>query len=77
MSLCAISAVIVYFFIPETKGVPMEELAALFGDEVMIRLTADGQGVIKHELDDLVDSALVNAGTKSSGSVHVEEVVRD
>ncbi|KAF5663477.1 major facilitator superfamily transporter [Fusarium denticulatum] len=25
---------VAYFFFPETKGVPLEEMAAIFGDEV-------------------------------------------
>lgn len=45
-ALCAISAIIVYFYIPETRMVPMEELGALFGDEVIVHLTADGQEIV-------------------------------
>jgi hypothetical protein len=51
MSLCIVSGIIVYFFIDETRGVPMEELAALFGDQVMVRLTEDGQGLVKGDAD--------------------------
>lgn len=45
--LCLISGVIVYFFIPETKQLPIEELGALFGDEVVVRLTEDGHGILE------------------------------
>jgi hypothetical protein len=44
--LCIISAVIVYIYIPETKGLPIEEIGALFGDEVVVHLTADRHGVV-------------------------------
>ena len=47
MGLCIVSGIIVYFIIPETKGLPMEELAALFGDEVVVHLTADGTGFVE------------------------------
>ena len=42
MGLCVVCSVLVYFLIPETKGLPMEEIAALFGDVVVVRLTEDG-----------------------------------
>jgi hypothetical protein len=42
-----IAAVIAWFFIVETKGVPMEELGALFGDEVAVHLTTDGHGIVE------------------------------
>ena len=47
MGLSIISGIIVYFTIPETKGLPMEELAALFGDEVVVHLNADGTGFVE------------------------------
>ncbi|EON63147.1 hypothetical protein W97_02374 [Coniosporium apollinis CBS 100218] len=47
MGLSIISGILVYFIIPETKGLPMEELAALFGDEVMVHLTADDTGFVE------------------------------
>ncbi len=46
-SLCIISTVITYFFIPETKRLPVEEIGALFGDEVIVHLTADGYGIVE------------------------------
>jgi hypothetical protein len=45
--LCIISAIIIYFWIPETKGLPVEEIGALFGDEVVVHLTADGHGIVE------------------------------
>lgn len=47
MSLCLISVVIVYFYVPETKQLPVEEIGALFGDEVVVHLTADGHGIVE------------------------------
>lgn len=42
-----VSTVIVYLFLPETTGKSMEEMGDLFGDEVMVHMTADGQGIIE------------------------------
>jgi hypothetical protein len=34
--LSVISVVWVYFYLPETKGIPLEEMGRLFGDEVAV-----------------------------------------
>ena len=34
----AIFIVVFYFFFPETANIPLEEVAALFGDKVAVRL---------------------------------------
>jgi hypothetical protein len=47
MGLCIISTIITYLYIPETKRVPMEEIGALFGDEVVVHLTDDGHGILE------------------------------
>ncbi|KAH8696454.1 general substrate transporter [Talaromyces proteolyticus] len=47
MGLCFISTVVVYFFICETKGLPVEEIGGLFGDKVVVHLTSDGQGIVE------------------------------
>ncbi len=52
MGLCIVSTVIVYLYCPETKQIPVEEIGALFGDEVVVHLTADGHGIV--EQDELV-----------------------
>ncbi|KEF58321.1 uncharacterized protein A1O9_06247 [Exophiala aquamarina CBS 119918] len=58
--LCVISFVITYFYIPETKGLPVEEIGALFGDTVAVHLTADGEGIVeeKPEEGQVEDNAL-------------------
>lgn len=33
-----VSTILVYFFIPETKGLSLEEMGELFGDEVVVHL---------------------------------------
>ena len=45
MGLCIIVIIVIYFFLPETKRIPMEEIGALFGDKVIVHLTADGHGI--------------------------------
>jgi hypothetical protein len=42
-----VSAIVIYFFIPETKEVPVEELGGLFGDTVVVHLTPDGHGIVE------------------------------
>ena len=48
-----------FFYVPETRAKPVEEMGALFGeeDEVMLHMTSDGKGIVE----------------KPDG-VHVEEV---
>ena len=56
-----IAEVIVYFYIVETKGLPVEEIGALFGDEVVVHLTADGHGIVedKQVTEHIEDSGFV------------------
>ena len=46
-ALLIVAFVITYLYISETKGLPVEEIGALFGDEVVVHLTADGQGIVE------------------------------
>lgn len=66
MGLCVICFVIVYFFIQETKDLPMEELAALFGDEVVVHITKDGKAITE-------DKDLNNVMKLKVEQVHAEE----
>lgn len=50
--LCVISFIVAYFYIPETKGLPVEEIGALFGDVVAVHLTADGEGIVEEKARD-------------------------
>ena len=66
-----VSTVIVYFFIPETRYIPLEEIGALFGDEVAVHLTADGHAIV--EQDRIQDSELLDVvGEKGGASSHGE-----
>ncbi|KIX02609.1 uncharacterized protein Z518_08551 [Rhinocladiella mackenziei CBS 650.93] len=66
MGLCIISTIIVYFYVPETKQIPVEEIGALFGDEVVVHLTADGHGIVEEQKMVKVEGA--------STVVHTEKV---
>jgi hypothetical protein len=63
-----VSAVVIYFFIPETRHVPVEELGALFGDAVVVHLTPDGHHIIEDKgptvetLEDIASEPTVTAG---------------
>jgi hypothetical protein len=50
--LCVVSFIVAYFYIPETKGLPVEEIGALFGDVVAVHLTADGEGIVEDKATD-------------------------
>jgi hypothetical protein len=60
-----VSTVIIYFFLPETARLPLEEVGALFGDEVVVHMTADGQGLA--EVDNLETALPFQNGTSDSG----------
>jgi len=47
MGLCLICTFLVYLYIPETKRLPIEEIGALFGDDVIVHLTSDGHGLVE------------------------------
>jgi hypothetical protein len=47
MSLALLCWVLVYFWIPETRRLPLEEIGGLFGDTVVVHLTADGHHVME------------------------------
>ena len=51
MALCICCTIIVYFFVPETKQIPLEEIGALFGDEIVVHLTNDGHGIVEKQLE--------------------------
>lgn len=46
MVFCIISEIVVYFYVVETRARPVEEMAALFGEEneVVLHMTSDGKG---------------------------------
>ena len=58
-ALVIISFCFTYFYIAETKGLPVEEIGALFGDEVVVHLTSDGKGIVEDK----------------GGVQHIEDVV--
>ena len=55
-------AIVAYFYYPETRGLPLEEIAALFGDEEVV-----GQREIEREI------AMGGEAGGEKGDVSVEE----
>lgn len=66
MALCLVSTVIVYFYCPETKQLPIEEIGALFGDEVIVHLTADGHGIVEENEMVKIDQASTVVHTETA-----------
>lgn len=59
MGFCLVSELVVYFYVPETRSKPIEEMGMLFGEnsEIMLHMTSDGRDIVE-----------------KSGSVRVMEV---
>lgn len=72
-----VSSVVTYFFIPETTNKSLEEMGALFGDRVVVHITADGQGIV--EIEDLSEAGItgkhISDGDKDPAIVHMEQGV--
>ncbi|KAK7887649.1 hypothetical protein LTR67_009550 [Exophiala xenobiotica] len=67
MGLCMVSTVIVYLYCPETKQISVEEIGALFGDEVVVHLTADGHGIVEQD-------EMVKVDVQEEETTHAEKV---
>ncbi|KAK5265426.1 hypothetical protein LTR99_000151 [Exophiala xenobiotica] len=67
MGLCLVSTVIVYLYCPETKQISVEEIGALFGDEVVVHLTADGHGIVEQD-------EMVKVDVQEEETAHAEKV---
>ncbi|KAK5231536.1 hypothetical protein LTR72_000718 [Exophiala xenobiotica] len=67
MGLCLVSTVIVYLYCPETKQISVEEIGALFGDEVVVNLTADGHGIVEQD-------EMVKVDVQEEETTHAEKV---
>ncbi|RXK41044.1 hypothetical protein M231_01675 [Tremella mesenterica] len=64
---CAVSFVLVYFLYPETRGVPLEEMDKLFGDEIVEDEDDGEDGSDDDRIDDLNDDN--SLGSESSSLV--------
>lgn len=49
-----VTIVLIYFFVPETSNLSLEEIGELFGDEVVVHLTQDGHGIMEEEKAEVI-----------------------
>ncbi|OAG35679.1 hypothetical protein AYO21_10150 [Fonsecaea monophora] len=64
---------IVWFYFPETTNKTLEEISELFGDKVVVRITADGKNL---EGDEIIE--IKTTGEKDGGDDHVQvEVIEN
>lgn len=75
--ICIFSFFVVYFFIPETKGLPVEEIGAIFDDKVAVHLIADGEGGIIEEKQEveMVEDAKKVGKKEEQEQVTVQETM--
>lgn len=71
----AISAVGVYFLIFETRGKTLEEIGELFGDQVVVHMTADGRGIMEGDIDN--DPALAGIHFEGKSVAETRETAKD
>jgi len=48
-----VSIIVIYFYVPETSKLSLEEIGGLFGDEVVVHLTDDGHGIVEENKEAL------------------------
>lgn len=46
-AVTVVSSILIYCFVPETKGLALEEIGELFGDKVMLHMTPDERGIVE------------------------------
>jgi len=63
-ALAIVAAILAWFCVVETKGLPVEEIGALFGDEVVVHLTADGHSIVEDKpgAEEVENAAMGTAG---------------
>ena len=76
MGLCLVCWLLVYLWLPETRGLPLEEIGGLFGDPVVLHLTADGHGIVEvaQDVDVNVYGVLAADEKDAIDAVHSEQV---
>ena len=79
MCLSLVCWVVVYLWSPETRRLPLEAMGALFGDKVVLHLTADGLDVVEKEMSNQEHDSSAPTGAsneKDSTSVVHDETVK-
>lgn len=61
MGFSIVCGVIAYFYVPETKGLPIEEMGMLFNDGVALHMTSDGRGIVEKQETQEIEHAVVES----------------
>ncbi|KAF1848799.1 MFS general substrate transporter [Cucurbitaria berberidis CBS 394.84] len=73
--ICTLGVIFLIFTLPETKGIPLEEMAKIFGDEVVVTLEDVHVNYDTHELvvDSGVEGGLEHVATNQGVTPAIEE----
>ncbi|KAF2029182.1 MFS general substrate transporter [Setomelanomma holmii] len=77
--ICGVGVVFAYFLIPETKGILLEEMAKIFGDEVVVKLDEVHVNHDRHELvvGGVEKGGLEHVATHQGMTPEVERAIRE
>lgn len=71
ISCAVVGAVVMYFFFPDTLGKPLEEVAAIFGDDDLIAIYQRDVILDKELDDDMVEKAQTIEETENKAAEKV------
>lgn len=81
---CIVTTILIYFYVPDTTGLALEELGELFGDEVAVHLHAKTANQDDAQMPQQGDETTVDGSeepkvtpkpTEMGGSTHIEAAV--
>ncbi|RVX66768.1 hypothetical protein B0A52_08961 [Exophiala mesophila] len=68
MGCSIVCGVIAFFYVPETKGLPIEEMGVLFNDGVALHMTSDGRGIVEKQENQEIERVEVESKLKDEST---------